>query len=81
MLLAWVLIALSFNAPGNASMRYALFVAAHVMNLVGYLLIAIANSRSRVPFNAPLLLLAILAEFVLAILGPVVMSAAAAAAR
>lgn len=76
MLLAWGLVVMSFDAPGTASLRYDLIVAAHLMNAGGYLLIAINNARSRLPFNAPLLLLALLVEVVFFVLGPVVMSAA-----
>ncbi len=78
LLISFALVLLACNARGTALLRYNLFVAAHAFLYTGYLMIAVADATARRPFCAKTLTLAFFWFIILVILGPIVMSAAAA---
>jgi hypothetical protein len=78
MTLAWLPVVLAYNAPGDASIRYWLFVLAHLLNVGGFFLAALDDALAKRPFSATRLVYTIAMEVLLLVLGPVFMSAAAA---
>lgn len=73
------LVVIACHAAGDASIRYGLFVAAHVLNVSGFLLSAIADRLLRRKISSVALVFTLAIEFLLGVLGPISMSAAAAA--
>jgi hypothetical protein len=77
--LVWVSVVAAFFVPGDASIRYWLSVAAHALNGTGFILAAIADKIGGRQFSGVRVVYVLAVEIMLAILGRVVMSAAAAA--
>ena len=78
MTLVWVAVVLAFIAPGHASIRYWLFVSGHMLNLGGYALATTADALAKRPFSVVRLVYVLFAEVLLAISGPIAISAASA---
>jgi len=78
MILAWLPALLAFVAPGHAEIRYFLFLAAHALNVAGYLASAVADKQLHLGLSKERLVYAALAELAFFCLCPIVMSAAAA---
>ena len=78
MVIAWVPVVLACNAPGPASIRYGLFIAAHALNIGGFVLTAVSERVSGRGISTVRFAYVLVVEFALAILGPVLMGAASA---
>ena len=74
--LSLLLVILAYNAPGDASIRYWLFAAGHVLILTGFAVAAVADIFARRKFSLDRLVGAGCMTIAYAIIGPVVMSAA-----
>jgi hypothetical protein len=81
MAFSWIAVVLGFTAPGHASIRYWLFVAAHGLNCGGFVLAAWGDAAEKRPFSATRLVYLVFTEFAFAVLGPIAMGAAAATMR
>ncbi len=80
-LISIALVCLSFVTPGDPSIRYEMFVAAHTLLYSCSALAFLADIVAKRPFSSQRLVLTVVLGFVYGILGPLVMSAAVAAQR
>ena len=76
-MLSIAIVTLSFDAPGSASLRYWMFVAAHTLLWAGFVIAAVADKVAHRPFSYGRLAYAAGVGILYVVLGPVVMAAAA----
>ncbi|AIE83447.1 hypothetical protein [Fimbriimonas ginsengisoli] len=78
-IISFAFVFFSFDTPGDASIRYAMFVAAHALLYLGFTIAAVADRIAGRPFSFARLVYVAGMWFLYCVLGPIVMAAATAA--